>query len=45
VKVVGIGSVGTRWWSVCFSRKAILSLLQFKEARTSVLAPYAAERL
>ena len=42
VKVVGIGSVGTRCLvGLFFSAEGHPLLLQFKEARTSVLAPYA----
>jgi uncharacterized protein (DUF2252 family) len=41
-KVVGIGSVGTRCLvGLFFSAEGHPLLLQFKEARTSVLAPYA----
>jgi uncharacterized protein (DUF2252 family) len=42
VKVVGIGSVGTRCYvALFFSTENHPLLLQFKEARTSVLAPFA----
>jgi hypothetical protein len=42
VKVVGIGSVGTRCFvGLCFSPEGHPLLLQFKEARRSVLEPYA----
>ena len=42
LKVVGIGSVGTRCFIVLlFSPEGHPLLLQFKEARRSVLAPYA----
>jgi uncharacterized protein (DUF2252 family) len=42
LKVVGIGSVGTRCFvGLFFSPENHPLLLQFKEARTSVLAPYA----
>jgi len=42
VKVVGIGSVGTRTYiGLFFSRDNHPLLLQFKEARPSVLEPYA----
>ena len=42
IKVVGIGSVGTRCFvGLFFSTENHPLLLQFKEARTSVLAPYA----
>lgn len=42
IKVVGIGSVGTRTYvGLFFSRENHPLLLQFKEARPSVLEPYA----
>ena len=42
IKVVGIGSVGTRCFvGLLFSSENHALLLQFKEACTSVLAPYA----
>jgi uncharacterized protein (DUF2252 family) len=42
IKVVGIGSVGTRCYvALFFSAENHALLLQFKEASTSVLAPYA----
>lgn len=44
VKVVGIGSVGTRCYiGLFFSDDNHPLILQFKEARKSVLAPYAGE--
>jgi uncharacterized protein (DUF2252 family) len=44
IKVVGIGSVGTRCLvGLLFSAENHTLLLQFKEARPSVLAPYAGE--
>ena len=44
IKVVGIGSVGTRCLvGLFFSAENHTLLLQFKEARPSVLAPYAGE--
>lgn len=46
VKVVGIGSVGTRCFvGLFFSEDNDPLLLQFKEARQSVLAPYAGASL
>lgn len=42
VKVVGVGSVGTRCWVLLFmAGKSDPLFLQVKEARTSVLEPYA----
>lgn len=42
IKVVGIGSVGTRCWVLLFmAGEGDPLFLQVKEARTSVLAPYA----
>ena len=42
IKVVGIGSVGTRCLvGLFFSAENHPLLMQFKEARASVLAPYA----
>jgi uncharacterized protein (DUF2252 family) len=42
IKVVGIGSVGTRCWVLLFmAAEGDPLFLQVKEARTSVLAPYA----
>ena len=44
IKVVGIGSVGTRTYiGLFFSRENHPLLLQFKEARPSVLEPYAGQ--
>jgi uncharacterized protein (DUF2252 family) len=46
LKVVGIGSVGTRCYvGLFFSAEGHPLLLQFKEARPSVLAPYAGRSL
>jgi uncharacterized protein (DUF2252 family) len=45
-KVVGIGSVGTRCFvGLFFSAEGHPLLLQFKEARASVLAPYAGKSI
>ncbi|HEY1868791.1 MAG TPA: DUF2252 domain-containing protein [Candidatus Cybelea sp.] len=42
IKVVGVGSVGTRCWIALLMSQANEPLfLQFKQAHTSVLAPYA----
>ena len=42
IKVVGVGSVGTRCWVVLFADGAVTPLfLQVKEARSSVLEAYA----
>ncbi len=45
-KVVGVGSVGTRCWVVLFSGNGPDDslILQYKEAQTSVLAPYSKAR-
>jgi uncharacterized protein (DUF2252 family) len=41
MKVVGVGSVGTRCWVVLFDGGDDLLVLQVKQAGTSVLEPYA----